>query len=119
MLHKRSILQSFYYAARGMVFTFQSERSMIFHTIMAIIAVIAAFVFKLDVMEWMVLTLSILLVFIAETINTAIEINVDMVTKKKRPRAMMAKDVAAAAVLISAINAIIIGIILFWPKVFS
>ncbi|MFH1429727.1 MAG: diacylglycerol kinase family protein [Candidatus Margulisiibacteriota bacterium] len=118
-MFRRTIMQSFYYAIRGLLFAFKNERSMWIHTIIALLVVTAALLLRLTLIEWMILLLSIFLVLIAETINTAIEINVDLVTKKMRTRAMMAKDVAAGAVFLSGVNAIIIGIILFVPKVFG
>jgi diacylglycerol kinase len=57
------------------------------------------------------------MVMMAEIINTAIEVNVDLVTKQMRPRAMIAKDVAAGAVFFASIGAVIIGILIFYDHV--
>ena len=115
----RSFFQSFTHAFRGLAFTFISEKNMRVHSVIAVMIAIAALYLKFSYHEWLVLILTIFLVLIAETINTAIEINVDLVTKKKRLRAMLAKDAAAAAVLLSALNAIIIGVFLFYNKIFN
>jgi diacylglycerol kinase (ATP) len=64
------------------------------------------------------LILTIFLVFVAELANTSVEIAVDLVTRKMRPRAMMAKDVAAGAVLAASINALVIAYFLFFKRLF-
>ena len=66
--------------------------------------------------EWLVLTLIIGLVIATELINTSIEATIDLVTKEVHPLAKVAKDTAAAAVLIFGITALIIGLIIFVPK---
>jgi len=117
MLSRRSLDQSFFFALRGLVYAFRSERNMRFHLGGALLALALAVILSFSMTEWIILTMIIFLVFITETVNTAIEINVDLVTKKQRPRAMMAKDVAAGAVLLSTLNAIIVGVILFGKRI--
>lgn len=65
----------------------------------------------------MFLTFAIMLVFITEVVNTAIEETVNLVTKEFSPIAKIAKDVAAGAVVLSAINAVIIAILIFISKI--
>ncbi len=117
MLPKRSFLNSFKYAIRGLAYAIRSERSMQIHLVVALIVLFLAILFKFTKIEWMILFIIIFMVTITETVNTAIEINVDLVTKKQRPRAMMAKDVAAGAVFLSAVGAIILGLFLFANKI--
>ena len=71
--------------------------------------------FKLSLQQWIWILLVSAAVFITETINTAIETTVDLVTLEYNPLAKLAKDVAAAAVLLAAAQAVIIGFIIFVP----
>ena len=84
---------------------------------MALIVVIFGFLFKVNKYEWAILVLTIGLVISCELINTAIEAVVDLVTEEYHPLAKVAKDTSAAAVLVFAIVAIIVGLIIFVPKI--
>ena len=72
---------------------------------------------KLNKIEWCIITIAIVIVISAELFNTAIETVVDMVSPQKNPQAKLVKDIAAAAVLVLAIGAAVIGIIIFGPKI--
>jgi diacylglycerol kinase len=76
----------------------------------------AGFYFHLSLIEWALLVMSIAFVLSAEAMNTALEYLTDLASPDHHPLAGKAKDVAAAAVLIAAFNAIIVGLILFLPK---
>ena len=84
---------------------------------MALVVVIFGFLFKVNKYEWAILVLTIGLVISCELINTAIEAVVDLVTEEYHPLAKVAKDTSAAAVLVFAIVAIIVGLIIFVPKI--
>ena len=112
----KKLINSFKYAIEGFISSFKTERNMKIH-ILAMILVIAIGVYlRLTVMEWCIIALAISLVIGAELFNTAIETIVDMVSPEKNPKAKLAKDISAAAVLALAIGAIVIGIIIFTPK---
>ncbi|KKT56967.1 MAG: diacylglycerol kinase [Candidatus Amesbacteria bacterium GW2011_GWA1_44_24] len=113
MIH---IVKSFKFAADGVKEAFQSERNMKIHFIMMILAIILGIILNLSSVEWAVLTVTIGMVLILEFINTSIEQIVDIVSPEKQEKAKIAKDVAAAGVLISSIVAILVGIFLFVPK---
>ncbi|HCT84030.1 MAG TPA: diacylglycerol kinase [Candidatus Margulisbacteria bacterium] len=117
-MRKRSvrILDSFGYAIRGLYYAFRSQRHMKVHVTVATAIVFAGFNCEITKIEWLLLVLAISGVMVTELINTSIELSIDLVTKKLRPRAMLAKDVAAGAVFLSAIAAVIIGIIIFGDK---
>jgi Diacylglycerol kinase len=87
------------------------------HFIIAILVIVAGFTFSISPYEWIACLLCIGLVFGMEMMNTAIESVVDLASPKLHPLAGKAKDVAAGAVLICAIIAVIIGLIIFVPKV--
>ena len=113
----KKIINSFKYAIEGLVSSFKTERNMKIH-IMAMIIVIALGIFmKLNKIEWCIITIAIVMVISAELFNTAIETVVDMVSPQKNPQAKLVKDIAAAAVLVLAIGAAVIGIIIFGSKI--
>ena len=91
------------------------EHNFRIHLLAAIIVIFLGFYFKVTRQEWLWLVAAIGLVFITETINTAIEKLVDLTKPERDPLAGQIKDVAAGAVLISAITALIIGIVTLWP----
>lgn len=113
--HKRPFYKSLAYAVRGIFFAVQSEANMKRHLTIGTLVVIAGFVLRIDHTEWIMVLFAIALVLFAELMNTALEANVDLVTKEKRYEAMLAKDTAAGAVLVTSINAAIIGLIVFGP----
>ncbi len=113
----RKRMKSFVYAFKGILAAYTSEHNLWIHSIAAALAIFLAFILDLSSMEWVVVILVIGLVFITEFINTAIEALVDLYTLEHTPLAGKIKDVAAAAVLLSAITAAIVGCIVFIPKI--
>ena len=85
--------------------------------VISIVVIALGFLFKVSITEWVFLTFAIMIVFIAETVNTAIEETVNLVTKEFNPIAKVAKDVAAGAVVLSAINSVIIAILIIVSKI--
>lgn len=115
--HYRKFITSFFYACNGIKIALQYEIHMRIHLVTAILVIGLGFFLKITEMEWIYLLLTITLVLFAELMNTALEANVDLTTKKKKYEAKVAKDVAAGAVLITSINALICGSIIFGPKI--
>ena len=109
--------KSFTHALRGVWVLVKSTHNFWVHIFFAIIAIILGFLLKISHVEWMILVLTAGFVMVAEAINTAIEIDIDLTSPNYHPYAKDTKDVAAGAVLISAIVAIIVGIIIFLPKI--
>ena len=109
-------IQSFGYAGRGVWLVISSEANMKIHLAVAVLVVMAGFFFQITVSEWMACLLCFGLVFSTEMINTSIENVVDLVSPKHHDLARNAKDIAAGAVLISALMAAIVGLIIFLPK---
>lgn len=81
--------------------------------------IVLGFYFYISSLEWVLLTLAIGFVFVTETLNTAIEIDIDLTSPEYHPFARDTKDVAAAAVLLSVFVAVIIGLIIFLPKIIN
>lgn len=110
-------IKSIGYALKGIRLFFRREPNAIIHLIISILVIAAGFFFSVNITEWCFLILAITLVLSAEGMNTAIEYLTDLVSPEYHELAGKTKDVAAGAVLISAIGAAIVGIIIFLPKV--
>lgn len=108
---------SFVHAWHGVVFAFKTQPNFRFHLFVALLVVVAGFYFNIGTLEWVILAFTIMTVLVAETINTALEQVVDLLTDKYHLNAMHAKDVAAGMVLVSVVFAIIVGCIIFIPHV--
>lgn len=114
MKKKHTLTSAFNAAIQGILYTFKSERNMKIHYICAAVILLASLLFNFTKVEVVLLSISVMLVLICEMINTAIEKTVDIITEEYNPLAKIAKDVAAGAVLLSAIGAGIVGYILFF-----
>ncbi len=110
-------IKSFGNAFRGIFYAFKTQHNIWIHSLAIVVVVIAGFIFKLDAREWGLVVLAIGLVLAAEMINTAIEWLVDLVSPGYNEKAGLIKDVAAGAVLVAAVISVIIGAIVFLPKV--
>ncbi|WP_071130676.1 diacylglycerol kinase family protein [Enterococcus timonensis] len=116
----KTFLSSFEFAWHGFKTAFQEEKNMRVHTCAAILAITAGVIFRLTLNEWRWLLLAIFLVVLVEIINTTFENVVDMVTDFHfHIIAKKIKDMAAAAVLLTAVFAIVIGITIFGPKLWA
>jgi len=111
------LFKSFSFAFKGIKMVFGSEQNMKIHIFTTMLVVISGFVFKINVMEWIACLLCIGLVFGAEMINTSIENVVDLASPEHHDLAGKAKDIAAGAVLICAIISVLIGLLIFVPKI--
>jgi len=107
--HGKSLGSSFRYAARGIVSVLRTEKSF------RIQLIIAGFLFRISLIEWLFILLVICVVLCLEVINTAFELIIDMVTEEYRIIAEHIKNIAAGAVLIASVIALIIGLIIFIP----
>lgn len=110
--------KSFSYALHGLLIFFKTQHNAWIHLTASAMAVTAGFYFELGSSEWCWIALAIGLVFIAEIFNTALEFLCDVVSPQIHPQIKIVKDVAAAAVLMAAIAAAVIGSIIFIPKLF-
>ena len=119
MKKTKKLINSFKYAISGIITSFRTERNMKIHILVMILVIIAGIVFKLSLLDWIILVIMFGLVISAELFNTAIETTIDMITKEKNEKAKIAKDVAAGAVLVLAIVSVIVGLIIFIPKILS
>ncbi|MBO8126757.1 MAG: diacylglycerol kinase family protein [Firmicutes bacterium] len=112
-----SLRESFKYAFLGLTEALRSERNLRIHLGAGAAVLVLGFSYGLTFLEWLGLVVAIGLVFTAELLNTAIETVLDLVSPKLHPLAARAKNVAAAAVLVAVFTAVIIGIIIFGPRI--
>lgn len=119
MSSKHPILKSFPYAFDGIKTAVKDEPNFRFHLVATIIAISLGVYFQLSALEFAILIMAISFVVIMELINTMLEALVDLVSPEISQHAKTAKDVSAAAVLVSAILSVVIGILIFVPKILS
>lgn len=112
-----SLLESFNVAFEGIIHVLRTQRNMRIHFAVAGGVIVAALAFDVSRLELIALLLAIVFVLIAEMINSAIEAAVDVASTSFDPLAKLAKDIAAGAVLIAAINAVAIGYLVFSGQV--
>ena len=114
---RKKLINSFKYAFCGFKSAFKREQNLKIHVLFMILVIIMGFIFKISKIEWIICILLFVVVISEELINTTLEALVDLVMPEINPKAKFIKDVAASAVLVSAIGAIIIGLIIFLPKI--
>ncbi|MHB0987746.1 MAG: diacylglycerol kinase family protein [Bellilinea sp.] len=111
----RGRLFSFKHAFSGLRYVITSQRNAWIHAAITLLVVILAVLLKLNLQDWGILLLAIGLVWTAEIFNTALEALVDLVSPQPHPLAKIVKDTGAAAVLISAMISILIGLLILLP----
>lgn len=118
-MKSKSFLSSLGYAWQGLVYTVSTQRNMQIHLVVMVLVLATGVFFGLTSWEWAVLLLAIGLVLAAETVNTAIEAFTDLLSPGLHPAAAKAKNVAAGAVLITAVIAIVEGLIIFGRRIWG
>jgi diacylglycerol kinase (ATP) len=113
----QSLFQSFNFAAEGIIHAVRTQRNLWIHFAIAVAVLVAAIGFGATKLELAVLLLAITFVLVAELVNTAVEAVVDVASTSFDPIAKIAKDIAAGAVLIAALNAIAVGYLVFSGEV--
>jgi diacylglycerol kinase len=110
-------MRPFGFAIEGIVHLVRTQRSFRIHLLAAAAAAAAGAIAGLGATEWAVLIVTIALVIMTEAVNTGIELAVTLASPERRPEAKAAKDIAAGAVLMSAIASVLVGLALFGPRV--
>lgn len=111
----RSRVRSFGHAFQGWWYVLRTQRNAWLEVAIACGVLVVSIWLRLDSIRWALLVLTAALVFAAEFFNTAVEVIVDLVSPEHHPLAKIAKDVAAAAVLVTAAGAVVIGLLLMGP----
>lgn len=113
----RDTFKSFNAAFVGFILVMRTQRNMRYHFLAALFIIIISILLNVNRMELMLISISITLVLVTEMINTAAENIIDIVKTKYHPLAKVVKDISAAAVLTCAINALIVGYMIFSTKI--
>ena len=111
----KKTIKSFGFALEGILYTIKTQSNFRFHLVATVVVVFCGFYFEIRTIEWLFLLLCIGLVLFAELLNTAIESAIDLCSPEIHPLAKIAKDTAAASVLVLAIMAVFVGLIIFIP----
>lgn len=117
MPYNKSIIKSFIYAFEGIFYALRDNRNIRAHFIVAILVISVGIFFGVNRFEMGIIGIMILLVIMAEMINTSIEEMVDLIVSEHRQQAKIAKDVAAGMVLIAVVGSVIAGIFIFVPHI--
>lgn len=110
--------KSFTHATRGISLILQTQENFWIHIVATIVTLFLSIRYNISVSEWVAIVSVIGLVLVSEAFNTAIEIDIDLTSPNYHPYAKDTKDVAAGAVLISSIISLVVGLIIFIPKIF-
>lgn len=114
-----SRLDSFRHAFAGWVYVIRTQRNAWIHGIASVAVFALGAWLGLKPLEWAIIFLAMALVWMAEFINTALEAVVDLASPDLHPLAKVGKDVAAAAVLVGALTALIIGLLILGPPLWA
>lgn len=116
---KSSFFKKFFYALKGLLISLKEEPSLVFHFVTAAIILIICGIInqKMQIMDWIIIVLVIGLMITLELVNTAIENICDMVSFKYNKSARKIKDISAAATLLFSITSLVIGLLIFIPKI--
>lgn len=109
--------KSFKHAFRGIGILFKTQPNFWIHFLAVAIVLLLGRNYHLSEGEWATITIATIMVLVAEAFNTALEININLTSPEYHPYARDTKDVAAGAVLLTVIGAIVVGIIIFLPKI--
>ncbi len=107
--------RGFVFAGRGLLVMLKSQHNAWIHAVASILVVAAGLWLEVSRLEWCALVLAIAAVWTAESLNTALELLCDVASPAFHPLVKQAKDVAAAAVLLSAVGSLAVGALVFWP----
>ncbi len=111
----RSRLASFRYAVAGLAHVLRTQRNAWIHAVASLFVVVLAFWLQLGLTQWAALVLAMAMVWMAEFVNSALEAIVDLASPDVHPLAKVGKDVGAAAVLIAAVSAALVGLLILGP----
>ncbi|MEJ5223244.1 MAG: diacylglycerol kinase family protein [Anaerolineales bacterium] len=115
----RSRIASFGHAFRGWAYVLRTQKNAWIHSVASVMVVLVGLWLSLPARDWAVLVLAIAMVWAAEFMNTSIEAVVDLASPVHHPLAKVGKDVGAAAVLIAAGGAVLIGLLILGPPLWE
>lgn len=118
-VHKRAFWQSLLVAASGLRYVLRTERNARIEGVVALLVLVAGLLFQISRLEWVIIVLLISLVLALEMINTAIEATVDLAMPEWHALAKIAKDSAAGAVLLVTGGSVVVGVLIFGPRLWQ
>jgi len=118
-MRSRSIVASMDFAIEGIAYALRTQRNMRVHVVAAILVLLGSLLVRISRFEFIAVVFAIAFVLVSELVNTAIESAVDVFTDGFDPAAKVAKDVAAGAVLVSALSALAVGYVVFFARLTS
>jgi diacylglycerol kinase len=113
------LFKSFGYALQGLSFAFRTQANFRIHLGITVAVILAGLWLQISLIEWAILVVTMMIVLAAELFNTALEAALDRVSTEEHPLAKVGKDTAAGAVLIGAIGAVIVGLLIFGPRLLA
>jgi diacylglycerol kinase len=113
------LIRSFGHAFAGIGYGLRTQTNLRIHILAAVCVISAGWLLQISTIEWAVLVLTIMIVMSAELFNTAVEAVVDRAGSEPHPLSKIAKDTAAGAVLVGAIGAVIVGLLIFGPRLLA
>ena len=113
------LLRSFGFALTGLRYAFRTQANLRIHTVISLVVIAIGLWVQLSPIEWAVLIVTMMVVLAAELMNTAIEATLDRVSVEQHPLAKVAKDPEAGAVLLSALGAVIVGLLILGPHLLA
>lgn len=116
---KPKIVSSFGFAFAGLAYVFRTQRNFRIHIAIALLMSLMGWLLGLSMAEWAVFGVMVVVVLAAEMTNTMVEALVDLVSPGYHPLAKVSKDVAAGVVLLTAIGAVVVGLLIFGPKLLA
>ncbi|MEA3398330.1 MAG: diacylglycerol kinase family protein [Patescibacteria group bacterium] len=118
MIRIKRLLKSFKYALNGLIKTFREEQNLRIQLTATLIIILAGWYFKIERLEWALIIFAIGLVILAEIINSAAERITDVLRPRINTYVKTIKDIMAAAVMFASLIAFLIGLLVFFPKLF-
>jgi len=118
-MRSRNLLQSFRYAFAGLRYALRTQRNTRIHMTIAAAAVAVGLWLGLSLTQWAVLALTIGFVLVGEMLNTVVETVVDLLSPGYHPLAKVVKDVAAGAVLLTALISVVVGLLVLGPPLWA
>lgn len=115
-MERQGIIQSFNSAIEGFIYVVKTQRNMRLHFLIAILALLLGIYLNLEKMEVLFLLVSICFVLLSEMINTAMEMNTNLISDGFNPVVRIIKDITAGCVLLASINALVVGYLLFLSR---
>jgi diacylglycerol kinase len=119
MINIKSVFKSIGHALDGLLYVVRTQNNARFHLLVTILVILVSLWFRLSNIEWCFIVIAITLVWVSECFNTALEKLFDLVDPNPHPLIKAGKDSSAAAVLISAILSVVIGILILGPHLIT